>query len=423
MSWADDVMKAAVSSGPWAGAGAEDATHAFVWHVPTLRRTARRLRKAFPADSLHAFAAKANPVLPILDILCEEGMGCEVASHGEFTQAMRAFPQNRVVYDGPCKTKREVLEALNTECIINVDNLQELEIMKQHIAGGGKPKAQMGIRVNPQIGAGTLSAFSTGTATSKFGVPIADLEKLDLREWPWITCLSLHTGSQGCGLDLMVEGVKTVVKFARKYPQINTIDIGGGLSVDFTSDDWEPPFELYAERLRREAPDLFRYRIVTEFGRSVAAKSGVLISRIEYTKEAGGRRIVTQHAGVDLAIRTVWAPKEWPLRVNVYSETGDRMPDVDVGVTDVAGPCCLGGDILAHQRNLPRMRPGCYVLFKDVGAYYHASYSYYNLRQAPSLWAYAREGVAGSMALLLQGQSLEETLSIMTPKKRLTSRL
>eukprot|EP00756_Hemistasia_phaeocysticola_P053730 Hpha_TRINITY_DN29687_c0_g1::TRINITY_DN29687_c0_g1_i1::g.165101::m.165101/K01586/lysA; diaminopimelate decarboxylase len=425
MAWVDATVRAAVQE----AVIGEGEPLAFVWNIDELRRVARTLKDAFPASALHAFAAKANPVLPFLDVLAGEGLGCEAASLGEFEQARRAFPPERIVFDSPCKTIDELRCALSLPCLLNIDNLQELARVETLIEGGLQLRAQVGLRLNPQTSAGRLSAFSTGTKTSKFGIGVEDPGNKEaiLRAFkrnPWLSALMVHTGSQGCGMDLMVAGVQRIVEMAEEIgAQCRTIDIGGGMPVEYGTDEWEPPFKTYADMLRRACPVLFtaKYRIVTEFGRALAAKYGVLISRVEYTKEAGGRRIVTQHAGVDLAIRTVWAPKDWPLRVSVYTPEGLPEDNTDIGETDVAGPCCLGGDILAHQRQLPRMLPGSVVVFRDVGAYYHASQSHYNLRQVPALWAVDNCGTSGGPQLRLwrQADKVEDTLRIMTPYSRM----
>ena len=93
-------------------------------------------------------------------------------------------------------------------------------------------------------------------------------------------------------------------------------------------------------------------------------------------------------AGADIAIRTVYHPDKWPLRVTLLTEPGALREDVAgeaIFETDIAGPCCFAGDIIAHKRPLPRLAGGQYILVHDVGGYYHSSYSRYNLRQAPAV--------------------------------------
>ena len=50
---------------------------------------------------------------------------------------------------------------------------------------------------------------------------------------------------------------------------------------------------------------------------------------------------------------------------------------------DIAGPCCLGMDVVAFDRELPEVNPNDYIVLHDTGAYYHASFSYYNSRNPP----------------------------------------
>jgi diaminopimelate decarboxylase len=44
----------------------------------------------------------------------------------------------------------------------------------------------------------------------------------------------------------------------------------------------------------------------------------------------------------------------------------------------VAGPCCFAGDVIAHNRLLPRLEPGDFVVVHDTGAYYFSTPFSYN---------------------------------------------
>ena len=156
-----------------------------------------------------------------------------------------------------------------------------------------------------------------------------------------------HVGSQGCEQDLLVRGARSVLELAEEIntyvavvgeerQQVRVLDIGGGMAVDYTSDAAPPPLpqaeqhkeddmmnteegredektsritpSRYACALQREVPELFsgKYSLVTEFGRYVSAKCAVTLSRVEYVKSAGGRRICVIHCGADLFLRTCY---------------------------------------------------------------------------------------------------------------------
>eukprot|EP00456_Euglypha_rotunda_P048724 TRINITY_DN39052_c0_g1_i8.p1 TRINITY_DN39052_c0_g1~~TRINITY_DN39052_c0_g1_i8.p1 ORF type:complete len:138 (-),score=16.34 TRINITY_DN39052_c0_g1_i8:7-420(-) len=133
---------------------------------------------------------------------------------------------------------------------------------------------------------------------------------------------------------------------------------------------------------------------------------------------AGGRGIALQHAGVDLCIRTVYHPKSWPLRLTVTDAKGkprvtsyakEKNPELtlDLLEQDVAGPCCIAGDVIAHMRLLPRIFPGDWVIVHDTGAYYHASWSYYNSRQSPAILFFED----GKIKKIKDGAKVEDTLA------------
>ncbi|NGO73905.1 diaminopimelate decarboxylase, partial [Streptomyces sp. SB3404] len=377
--------------------------------VAAVREAARSLHAAFRAVAapgqpvLHTFAVKAASLVPVLRLLDGEGIGCEVASPGELALARAAgVPPERTVLDSPAKTRTELREALGAGIALNADNPGELARLD---ALSPAPQARVGLRVNPQVGGGAIGAMSTATATSKFGFPLRDE---GARPWlvravldrPWLTRLHAHVGSQGIPLELMAEGVRALYELAEEinaaaerelgHRRIDTLDLGGGLPVDFASDATDPSYADYARLLARTVPGLFdgSYGLVTEFGRSLTAKAGTVLARVEYAKSAGGRRIAVTHAGAQLAVRTVFAPDAWPLRVAAYDAKGRPRTEAPV-VQDVAGPCCFAGDLVARSRRLPPLDEGDYAALLDTGAYYFSTPFAYNSLPRPGVYGYA----------------------------------
>ncbi|MEV7833178.1 diaminopimelate decarboxylase [Streptomyces subrutilus] len=380
--------------------------------VDGIRASAAELTAAFAAalppgtPVLHAFAVKAAPLVPVLRLLARAGLGCEAAGPGELALARAAgVAPERIVLDSPAKTAGELRAALDLGVAVNADSRQELERLDGLVAAA--PTASpVGVRINPQTGAGAIAALSTATATSKFGIALRDP---GAREWlvrafldrPWLTRLHVHSGSQGVPLPLMAQGVRELhalaeeVNAAAGRRQVDTLDIGGGLPVDFASDAAGPAYAAYAAALRGAVPALFdgSYGLVTEFGRSLLARHGLVLARVEYTKTTGGRPIAVTHAGVQVATRTVYAPAVWPVRILPYDARG--APKTGEAVAqDVAGPACFAGDLLATARELPRLEPGDLIGVPDTGAYFFtAPYGYNSLpRPAVHGWATGPDG-------------------------------
>ncbi|MEW2549233.1 diaminopimelate decarboxylase [Streptomyces sp. NPDC047002] len=381
--------------------------------VAGIRESVAALRTAFDealppgTPVLHAFAVKASPLVPVVRLLRELGVGAEVASPGELALARAAgVPVAATVLDSPAKTTAELREALSLGIAVNADNAQELARLDALVAELGT-RSPLGVRVNPQTGTGSIGALSTATSTSKFGVALRDP---GVREWvveayvrrPWLTRLHAHSGSQGVPLKLIAEGIAALYGLAEEINeaagrrQVDTLDIGGGLPVNFASDEHTPGFAAYVGALREAVPGLFdgRYGLVTEFGRSLLAKHGTVLAKVEYTKSAGARPIAVTHAGVQVATRTVYAPESWPLRIAAYDAEGAPRTGEPVA-QDVAGPACFAGDLLATDRPLPRIRQGDVVAALDTGAYYFAHHYAYNSLPRPGVYGFT-EGPAGT---------------------------
>ncbi|GAA2455759.1 diaminopimelate decarboxylase [Streptomyces macrosporus] len=385
--------------------------------VASVREAAASLHAAFAEVTapgrpvLHAFAVKASSLVPVVRLPADCGLGCEVAGPGELALARAAgVGPERIVLDSPAKTEGELREALELGIALDADNRQEPERLDVLMAPGALPSpsaSPIGLRVNPQLGGGSIGAMSTATATSKFGFALRDegAREFVVRacvERPWITRLHCHVGSQGMSLETMAAGVAATYEPAEEINRaagerrIDTLDIGGGLPVDFDSDEITPTFAEYARLLRDTVPGLFdgRYGPVTEFGRSLPATCGLILARVEYAKSAGGRPIAVTHAGAQVAVRTVFAPEAWPLRVAAYDGRGRPKEGPGV-VQDVAGPCCFAGDLVARGRELPALEAGDLVALLDPGAYCFSTPFDYNSLPRPGVYGFTVDAASG----------------------------
>ena len=361
----------------------------------------RHLRSLFPSTTLHAVAVKANPLFRILQVIEATGAGLEAASIGELALAMEAgVPPERIVYDSPVKTRSEIRTALQTLVHINADSILELDRIAEIIAGG-TPVRSVGIRINPQVGTGRIAMTSVAGTYSKFGEPL--LESRDLlvdrfMRYPWLVGVHVHVGSQGCGPELLLSGVKRVLDFAAEVrrrtskDRIRIFDIGGGLPVSYHRDGVVIDMEGYSQALFERFPELQDYLLITEFGRWIHANTAWAASRIEYVKQTGDTRTAMIHVGADMFLRKCYRSDEWHHELTVVDDRGRLKSDEHASPCVVAGPLCFAGDVLARDIPLPDMAEGDYVLIHDVGAYTFSMWSRYNSRQLPKFIGYENDG-------------------------------
>lgn len=381
---------------------------------------------------LHAIACKAAPIKSLLQRYAVRGAGCEVASKGELELAVAAgFAPDKIVFDSPAKTRTELKRALELGVSMNIDNLEELERVDQILAELGlhwrrEDLPTIGLRINPQTGSGEIEALSTASATSKFGFGLADSGSRSeiVRAYldrPWLRQIHVHSGSQGLSLRHAAYGISQVVALAQEIndrsasqggsaKQVTRIDIGGGLAVNFAGDEITPTFADYRQELEASIPELFDFDLVTEFGRALLAKTGTIVTRVEYVKSAGDRTIAVTHAGVQVATRTAYAPQDWPLRILTFDDLGQPKTSAEFVVHDVAGPACFAGDLLARGRLLPPLESGDFVAIPETGAYYFSNHFSYNLLPRIPVYGYFGDD-EHQYVLIRRGQTTEEVLA------------
>ncbi len=416
----DEILSAALrrelldASRPWA----------VFFDRERLNRRFERLQAAFPEGSLHAVAIKANPLGAVLRELVDAGAGLEAASFGEVKLAMAAGLEGpNIVFDSPAKTAREIEASLNADLYLNADNFAELARIADCEPG---PTARVGLRVNPLVGAGSIDVTSVSRADSKFGVPLSGKEDElveAFRRHPWLRGLHVHTGSQGYGVDLLVEGARRCVDLALRIERelgagrIDTVDIGGGLPVAYRPDDVAPTVEDYADALRAQVPELFndRWRLITEFGRWLHGPCAFAASRVEYVKESAAGPIAVVHFGADLMLRPAYRPDDWYHHISVHDARGATLETEDAEQLTVAGPLCFAGDVIARRRPLPRPAPGDILVAHDVGAYTFSMWSRYCSRSFPRIYGYDSSGPDTEFQVLHPGEDADELVDFWSP--------
>jgi diaminopimelate decarboxylase len=416
-----DVLARAVAS----GAVSDAAPAAIFYDLTAFEAQCRSLVAAFPADALHGFAVKACPVLSVVRAAAAAGLGAECASIAEVAVARAAgIPGPRIIYDSPAKTDAHLRASLCAGVHVNADNLGEvarIAAVRRELGHGAGEGSVVGLRVNPQSGSASIAMTFTAGASSKFGVPLAEDRAgavAAFAEHQFLSCIHVHVGSQGCSVDVLVRGAVAAVELADEVNAgrpgaVTSIDIGGGLSVDYDGDGEEPSFAEYAAALRAAVPALFdgRYRVLTEFGRKVAAKAAFVAARVQHVKRAGGRVIAVGHAGADIFTRPVYMPAKWSHRIEVMDATGGKAKAGDAVCVDIAGPLCFSGDMLAVGRTLPVPDAGDWLVVRDAGAYTLSLLNRHTSQLMPPVYGYRSADVGAPLEVLLKGETVEDIVA------------
>ncbi len=361
------------------------------------------IKSQFPSTTLHAIAVKANPLIKILSLIKKAEVGLEVASLPELFLAEKVgFSPDKIVFDSPAKTRMELETALKLGVYINADSFDELDRIGE-ILQGLNSKSKIGVRVNPQVGKGSIISTSVADSISKFGIPMNEnREKLKeyYLKYSWLNGIHVHIGSQGCPVSLIIEGIGKVMKLVEDINEsltkqslnrrIDVFDMGGGLAVSYHENIKPISMNEYKNLLQRKFPNLFtsKYKLITEFGRYIHANSGWAVSKVEYVKREPNYNILMTHLGADLFLRKSYNPNDWHHQITVLDRFGNLKTGIDKNKYMVAGPLCFAGDVIAKDIELPVVEEGDYILIHDAGAYTLSMWSRYNSRQIPKVIGY-----------------------------------
>jgi len=361
----------------------EFGTPLYVTSEARLRANARAYREAFP-EALIYFAVKANGNLALLRILAEEGMGADVFSAGELSLVrMAGMPMEKILFNGNSKRAEELKMALEAGVRISADSLDELLALAEVAKEMGE-EAEVAFRVNPDVSAKTHPKIATGLKTSKFGIPWQDLVEVYERamglEGVNPVGLHCHIGSQILDTAPFVEAAARMMELAGRIVEvggkIEMMDFGGGLGIPYTPETSAPtPWELasgikpvFEEGCRRLG---ISPRMILEPGRSIVADSTIFLTRVNVVKRAH-----VNFVGVDAGFNLLARPMLYDAyhHVVVANKADGRAEERYT----VVGPICESGDVLAKDRNLPRIERGDLIAMLDAGAYGFSMASVYN---------------------------------------------
>ncbi len=346
-----------------------------------IKRTARD-----PRFKVH-YAIKANANPGILRRIQAAGLGVDAVSGGEISAALEdGFDGDKIVYAGVGKSDREITLGLEAgiQCF-NVESLPELEVIDE-LAGQLGKVATVALRVNPNIDAHTHAYITTGLAENKFGINLEQLpaivEKATSLENIRLEGLHFHIGSQITDNEpfvLLCETINGLLsEYAGKGYRFRTINVGGGLGIDYADPDRHPipDFETYFNTFRNHLKLSEGQEVHFELGRSVVAQCGSLITRVLYVKEGVTKRFAIVDAGMTELIRPALYSAHHKIE-NLSSPNGERHH------YDVVGPICESSDCFGKDELLPAIRRGDFLALRSAGAYGEIMASQYNCRPLP----------------------------------------
>ena len=360
----------------------EFGTPLYVYHAEKIKEQYEKLTTAFSVlDTKFFYASKALTNINILRYV--KNMGCEVdcSSINEVKLALHAgFEPQQILYTSNGIAFSEIEEAVETGVHINIDSLSNLEKFGKKF-GHSYP---VGIRIRPNIMAGGNLKISTGHDTSKFGIPVDQLDTIkdvvkatDL----FIRTLHIHTGSDIKDVEVFVNGMEVLFELIPHFPELEVIDLGGGFKVPYIPGEKETNVQLLAQKIKETfdnhpVADNKKFQLWFEPGKFLVSECGYLLAQVTVIKDTGPIVFVAIDSGLNHLIRPMMYDAYHHIE-NISNPTGEQK------VYTITGNICET-DTFAADRSLNEIREGDYLAIHNAGAYGFEMASNYNSRFKPA---------------------------------------
>lgn len=329
------------------------------------------------------YSVKANSSLGILGVLIKLGASADIVSKGELMrwQAAGGDP-GKIVFSGVGKTRDEMAAALDAGIyLFNVESEEELLVLDE-VARAKGTRARVALRVNPDVDPQTHPYISTGLKQNKFGISMPAARRLFESKLPGIDMVGIdcHIGSQLTKTSPFTDAIARLVTMVLELEQaglpLRSLDIGGGLGIDYGKGDATPPTAgEYGTAIKEALAPLAHLdmELLCEPGRSIVGPAGALLTKVLYRKSTEVKHFLI----VDAAMNDLMRPALYNSYHPMLPVRASSRPTL---LSDVVGPICETGDFLARDRELPVLDAGELLCVGAAGAYGSAMASNYNTR-------------------------------------------
>jgi diaminopimelate decarboxylase len=337
------------------------------------------LRAMLPAGVKLHYAMKANPMPALVQFLAGRVDGIDVASAGEMKVALDAGASPaEVSFAGPGKRDAELLQAVASGVLVNVESMRELPVLASASQKLGLP-ARVALRVNPDFEL-KGSGMKMGGGPKQFGVDVeavpetlAQVGRLGLA----FEGFHLFAGSQNLRAESICEAqlksYELALRLASYAPgPVRFLNLGGGFGIPYFPGerrlDLAPigaNLATLRERARSELPEA---AFVIELGRYLVGEAGLYITRVIDRKVSRGQVYLVCDGGLNHHLSASGnfgqvVRKNYPVTVASRADASRRE------TASAVGPLCTPLDLLADRMDLPVAEVGDLVAVFQSGAY------------------------------------------------------
>ena len=314
------------------------------------------------------YSFKTNSLPWVIEYVKQNDFYAEVVSDDEYSLSrLMNFADNKIIYNGPIKSKATFLEAIKFGCVVNVDTKRELKWLND------LPKNKsykVGIRINFDIETVCPTESACGNEGGRFGFCYenGELKKafdiIQAIDNVSVVGIHLHCSSKTRSLNIYKAIADMACKIKEEFNfDFEYVDIGGGF---FGGMDNRPKFPDYLKlvsEILSKSYDVKDTKIIVEPGMSLIGPAiDFLTSVIDVKDTSYNRFVITDGSRINI---DPLMTKSAYFDEIIYQN--ENRAEIEKQV--ICGFTCMEHDRLFILKSGKELKVDDKVVYHKVGAY------------------------------------------------------
>ncbi|MDA8611362.1 diaminopimelate decarboxylase [Candidatus Pacebacteria bacterium] len=335
-----------------------------------------------PHGLIVRYAVKANPNPEIIKMMDEAGIHFDASSSYEATELLEQGISGDKISLSSQQTPHNLEHLLDNGVLFVATSIRQLELF---LEAKNHPDT-VGVRINPDmVGGGHNNRTSTGGVSASFGIwheYSDEVKRIAQDGGVKIDRMHIHIGS---GADPKIWGgvIERSLEIVDMFPDVTTLDIGGGYKVHRYGDEQEADMEGILEMFSKSLEEFKEknnreIKLEIEPGTYFVAHAGTLVATVDDIVDTGkdGYTFLKINTGMNDFLRTsIYGAKH---KIEVINKNHDFNKDGKTKEYVVTGHNCESGDVLTtvtgdpeqiEPRELKEAQVGDEIRIYDTGAY------------------------------------------------------
>ena len=361
-----------------------------IYDEKAIRENARKVKKAFAWNPGYKeyFAVKATPNPRLIQILHEEGFGCDCSSLPELQLSdVCGVKEHDIMFSSNVTPAEDYKLASDLNAIINFDDITHLDFYDKVV---GDWKETMSCRFNPGGDFVLNNSIMDTPQEAKYGMTREQLvEAFKYMKQKGVKHFGIHAflASNTVANEYYPALARILFQLAVRVQKatgahIGYINLSGGVGIPYRPEQTENDIIAIGEGVRKKFEEILvpagmgDVAICTEMGRFMMGLYGCLVTKAIHEKQ-----IYKDYIGVDASAVDLIRPAMYGAyhHITVMGQPGgpDKTAAPVTNTYDITGNLCENNDKFAIDRMLPKIDMGDILVLHDTGAHgFSMGYNY-----------------------------------------------